>query len=125
MKLWKTDVSALRSRIELLEGSLGNLLESTEALDRRVADVSVTVANIAAQVKLEALSGAELYDKTYHLLKRHEARDRAKSKVDNDLEGLELVADDPPEQAVVGDPVTDRVLQRRRKSRGVSPVIPR
>jgi hypothetical protein len=123
MNLWKTEGLELRRRVEALEANLKKLLESSLSHEQMVGRVEGTLADVRSEVAREKLSMAELYDKTYHLLKRHEARDRAArtEPEDVDVSHIELVDD----QVAVGDPVTERVLARRRGTGGVSPVLPR
>jgi len=108
---------------EQLALDLGKLSESSERLKERVVEVEGTLAELRAEISREKLSMAELYDKTYHLLKRHEARERKAAREPE--EQLEL----PPEEAPSGEPavdsVTERVMNRRRRTGGISPVVPR
>lgn len=63
--------------------------------------------------KRELMGFADLYDKTYHMLKRTEKRLRDAQKHDQEPER--------GEGAAPSDPVTEKILARRRQ-RGVSQV---
>lgn len=123
MIVWKSEIEKLQSQLEELRSDVGKLSESPVRLDDALTELRGRVEDLAAQVAREKLSMAELYDKTYHLLKRHEARDRASRKEPEDAETGQLAL---VEEADTGtDPVTQRVLNRRRGGNGISPVVPR
>lgn len=78
------------------------------ALDEVQADMVRSIAHhvveLEARIARETLSWGELYDKTYHLQKRIEQRQRT----------VEPPTDIPGARA---DQITERVLARRRKGR--------
>ena len=68
----------------------------------RASAVEGNLGGLEAQVSREVLNMAELYGKTYRLLKRMQAEDR-------------YDAEEPPEPDIAPtDPVTERVMARRR-----------
>jgi len=69
----------------------------------RASAVEANVGSLEANVSREVLNMAELYGKTYRLLKRMQAEDR----YDEEKE--------PEPDIVPTDPVTERVMARRRQ----------
>lgn len=95
---FRRDQAATRDKLTEISEVLGCHSDSVQALDGHLADLD-------AKVDREVLNMAELYGKTYRLLKRMQAEDR------HDEEEPE--PDIKPTKETVGDPVTERVLARR------------
>lgn len=72
---------------------------------------------LQSEVRAAKLEFAELYDKTYHALKRHDKRIRDAQKAAPEPE--------PEVPSEREDLMTQRVLARRRGTDAVSPVLPR
>jgi len=87
------DLDRLRHRLEDLESSTEGHLTHLEHFERRQSDLE-------HQMKTTTLEHAELYGKTYKLLKRMQMEDQR--------------AEEEPDIQPV-DPVSERVLARRNK----------
>ena len=97
---WKqaSEVAALR---ELVREQAERLL-ATEA--KLVHEIATQVVTLESRIARETLSWGELYDKTYHLQKRIEQRQRTET----------VPTEDTPKAV---DQITERVLARRRRGR--------
>lgn len=103
--MWKKErkradiqVETLREELERLRSDLGQLKMDFDSKLTDAADET------RARIERAGLGWAELYDKTYHYLKRIEQRDR-------------VVEDPPVEVAPVIDEITARVNARRTRKR--------
>ncbi len=92
------EVAALRKELEVLRGEFAQLELDLASKLLAAADDS------RARIERAGLGWAELYDKTYHYLKRVEQRDR-------------VVEAPPVEVAPVIDEITARVNARRTRKR--------
>ncbi len=84
---------------------LYNIESVLDTHQTRASAVESNVGGLEAQVSREVLNMAELYGKTYRLLKRMQAEERYDQE--------------EPQPDIAPDPVTDRVMARRRQG-GVS-----
>lgn len=87
---------ALTSRLDAVEEALRHQQDRERGLHEHVDALDQSV-------KREVLNMADLYGKTYRLLKRMQAEDRH-----------DAATEEEPDIAPVADPVTERVMARRR-----------
>ncbi len=100
---FRRDQAVTHERLDAIEGVLQDYLTAVRSLEEQQGVLDATVHR-------EVMSMAELYGKTYRLLKRMQAEERA------DVE--EEPPPTPDIAPVVTDATTERVLARR--NRGVS-----
>jgi len=102
MRLWKRDGPA--SELAALNQSLESLREYVKNAEMRLTHaITHEIAELESRVSRETLSWNELYDKTYHLQKRIEQRQRSQG-----------VPEEEPNTAGV-DQITERVRARRNR----------
>lgn len=110
--MFKQLLKAIRTveSFDLERHEIARRLERIESVldthSTRASAVEGNLGGLEAQVSREVLNMAELYGKTYRLLKRMQAEERYDEK------------EEPEPDIVPTDPVTERVMARRRQ--GVS-----
>lgn len=103
LETFRSQQAEIRQHQLQTETVLQDSLQDVRALQQHLVDLD-------AKVDREVLNMAELYGKTYRLLKRMQAEERH--------DGEEEPPDITPPAERVADPVTERVLARR--AHGVS-----
>ena len=105
--------------LEPLRNDVRRLADRVDSLYEKLGDVAALEARIDGlhtNWEKERIALAELYDKAYHMLKRSQKRQRDMEKEEPEPE--------VPEDTLSDDPVSERVLMRRRRTGAVSPVTP-
>lgn len=94
-------LAAFRQDVILLRNQLSNVQAAMKAHQDDMDAIIVRQVALESQMKTTGLEQAELYGKTYKLLKRMQMEDHTQTEAEPDIEP--------------GDPVTARVMARRNR----------